>query len=404
MNNINRISHGNSRWRVMLEALVICGFLLTTLRIFADHTAVSTLSPPGYHSEEALTWCGAATGQMVIAGYPSGACTKDQADVDASIQLHKVESNWDTDPAGLRSAILEQCPLAPGHSWVVFHPTDAAALMWSAAHYMTTNQYPVAALLGTTQHNSYAPHKEHWVTITAITTDLDPTTNPTVTLKWVQFVDPSPDPFGGPPLVRFVSSAVWYAELTAVTKMPSTYTGQFVAIIEPPTPTGRAMPAGKLVLTGTVISKADASRFAVEAVRKFNLAEMQAFREIARARPLEPLLVNPRRGGYYLVPFSVDGKSASLAIIVNAYNGEFEEVGSFGSRSFLAETTALEDVRKALELREPIRPEEVKTELVSSYEAGTLYAPEWSITVGKRVLHVGQKGGVREVQAQRPPQ
>src|SRR5262245_25418270 len=108
MNTIRSSNRSSSRWRTML---VVSGFLLIAAVAVAQHTAVSALLPPGYHSEEALTWCGPAAGQMVIAGYPTSACTKVQADVDASIQAHKVESNWDTDPAGLRAALMEQCPL-----------------------------------------------------------------------------------------------------------------------------------------------------------------------------------------------------------------------------------------------------------------------------------------------------
>jgi hypothetical protein len=400
MNRMDNTSRSNSRSRM---ALVLSGFLLIALAAVAQHTAVSALLPPGYHSEEALTWCGPATGQMVIAGYPTSACTRVQADVDASIQAHKVESNWDTDPAGLRAALVEQCPLPAGHVWAVFPQADPTAVMWSAAHYMTANQYPVAALLGTTAHNSYTPHQEHWVTITAIVTDQDPTTHPTVNLQFVQFVDPSPPNLGDPPLVRYVSAAQWYAAFTAVTKT-SAYQGKFIAVIEPPASIGHAVAVGKLLLTGTVIAKAEAQRLALASVQKLKLAEVQAFREFISAKPLEPLLVNTQRGGYYLVPFSTEGKFASLAVIVNAYNGEFQEAGRFGPRAFLEESAALEHVRQALRLREPFRPGEVKAELVAPSETGTLYAPEWRITAPRnRTLQVGQQGRVREVEAQTQP-
>jgi hypothetical protein len=400
MKRMSNTSRCNPRWRV---ALVMGGLMLAALAASAQHTAISTLLPSGYHSEEALTWCGPATGQMVVAGYPSSACTVVQADMDASIQAHKVEGNWDTDPAGLRAAVAEQCPLPAGHIWAVFSQTDATALMFSAAHYMTLNQYPVAALLGTVAHNSYTPHQEHWVTITAIVTDLDPTTHSTVALQFVQFVDPSPSNLGNPPVVRYVSAAVWYAGLTAVTKMPSTYNGKFVAIIEPPTTTGHAISAAKLVLAGSVIPRLQAQRAALEAVQKLKLTDLAAFREFARAKPLEPMLVNAQRGGYYLVPFSVDGKNAPLAVIINAYNGEFQEAGHFASRTFLTENAALEHARVALRLQKPLRSAEVKTELVSSPETDTLYAPEWRIKAGDRTLHVGQSGGVRETRPQAAP-
>jgi hypothetical protein len=75
MNSMMNISRGNSRWRALGQALVLGGFLLTSLTASADNIAISTLLPP-YHSEEALTWCGPATGQMVITGYPTSARKK----------------------------------------------------------------------------------------------------------------------------------------------------------------------------------------------------------------------------------------------------------------------------------------------------------------------------------------
>jgi hypothetical protein len=372
------------------------GVLLAALTASADHIAVSALLPPGYHSEEALTWCGPATGQMVIAGYPSGACVKVQADVDASIQAHKIESVWDTDPDGLRAAMMELCPPAAGGHWVVFSNIDATQLMHSAAFWMSRNQYPVAALLSTSAHNSYAPHQEHWVTVTAIVTDLDPVVNPSVVLKFVQFIDPSPATLGNPPLVRFVSGATWYAQMSTVTKSPSSYTGKFVAVIEPPSIVGHAVPAGRLVLTGAVIPSAEAQRFALEAVEKLRLTDLAAFKGFAGSKPLEPMLVNARRGGYYLVPFSDDGKHASLAVIINAYSGEFQEAGHFAPRAFFQQADALKAARDALRLKGAFKPGEASAELVSSIDEATPYAPEWRITTGKRALTVNHLGRVRE--------
>ena len=397
MNRLNSILGNSSRLR---SVLVLGGLLLAALAGSAQHTAISTLLPPGYHSEEALTWCGPASGQMVVAGYPSSACTVVQADVDASIQANKLEGNWDTDPAGLRAALVAQCPLPAGHIWAVFSPSDATSLMYWAAYYMTQNQYPVAALLGTVQHNSYAPHKEHWVVITAIVTDVNPVGNPSVNLQFVQFIDPSPTNLGDPPLVRFVSGAVWYASLTAVTKMPSAYNGKFVAIIEPPQAEGRAIAISKILLTGNIIPPLEAQRAALASLQKLKLTDNAAFRELANARPLTPLLVNPKRGGYYLVPFSVNGRHASFAVIVNAYNGEFQEAGRFAPRAFLADRQALEQASRQLGLRKPLQPGQVKMELVAA-ETGHPYAPEWRITTKDRTLHVSQTGQVREIQAEK---
>src|SRR5262249_61635413 len=82
------------------------------------------------------------------------------------------------------------------------------------------------------------------------------------------------------------------------------------------------------------------------------LTENAAFREFTKAKPLEPLLVNAARGGYYLVPFSVDQKSSSLAVILDAYNREFQGVGNFCPRAFLTVRAALGQGRQAPRVQE----------------------------------------------------
>lgn len=384
-------ARGRSRLRATWRVVAVGGsLLLPASGASASHSVFVTVPP---RSEEALTWCGAATGQMVVAGYPASACVKDQADVDASIQAHKVEGNWDADPAGLRDAMMEQCPPPGGGHWVAFARPDAPSLMYSAAYWMTRNHYPVAMLMGTAAHNGFAPHQEHWVAIKGLVTNVDPTTaaSATVNLEYVFFVDPAV-PLGDPPMERFVAASTWYAELQAVTKAPSAYTGKFVAVIEPPTKTGRAI-ARAQVLVGRVIPLAQAVRRASEAVRTLKLAEKEEFRGLAQARPLDPLLVNPRRGGYYIVPFAEGDKPPALAVLVNAYTGEFQEAGRFAARKFLPEKAALEHVRKALRL-EQLPPGDYKVELASP-EAGARYLPEWRVTLRGRTLAVDQAGAVR---------
>lgn len=374
-------------------AAVLAGALLMNgVPASADHSAFVTVTG---HSEEALTWCGPATGQMVMGGYPTSACTLDQVDVDASIQAHKVEGNWDTDPAGLRDAMMELCPPPGGGHWVVYARTDASSLTHSEAYWMTRNHFPVAALLSTTSHNSFGPHQEHWVAIKGMVTDVDPTTNPTVTLNYVFFVDPAV-PLGDPPLERFVSGGVWLSELQAVTKTPSAYNGQFVAVIEPPPTIGKVR-FKQLVLVGRPIRIPEAVRAATRWVRDLKLTEMATFREFAGAQAGEPVLVNAKRGGYYIVPFAVPGKPAALAVLVNAYNGDFLEAGRFTPRKFLPERTALERLRSAFRLKDPIGPADYKAELVSTPDAATRYLPEWRITTRGRTLAVGQLGDVREL-------
>jgi hypothetical protein len=386
----------NRAWR----ALVVGGFLLLPgVLAFASHSVFVTIP---FHSEEALTWCGPAMGQMVMGGYPVSACTLEQADVAASIQAHKVEGNWDTDPDGLRGAMMALCPPPPsvpeGGHWAVIPRPDTASLMYWVAYWMTKNQFPVALLLGTTAHNSYLPHQEHWVAVKGIITDLDPTAgNSTVNLQYINFVDPSPPNFGAPAIEFFLSAAQLSTVFAAVTKSSSKYKGEFVAVIEPPVAEGRALMPQR-VLTGTIIPIAQATRHARAAVENLRLASMESFRDFAEARPLDPLLVNREHGAYYLVPFAVGNKAPALAVLINAYDGEFLEAAHFASHAYLPEKAAVERLRTAMRLPAT----EYKAALVSSPDAVEQLFPQWQVTTGGRTLRVSQRGAVRELPVQRP--
>lgn len=389
--------HKNSQRRHKWALVMIGIFFLAALPSHASHSVF--VSVPG-HAEEALNWCGPAAGQMAMGGYPASACTTDQSDVAVHIQNHQVELNWDADPAGLQAAMMEMCP--PSFGWDIFANPNAQSLMFWVAYWMTRFHYPVVALLSTNAHNSDAQHQEHWVTITGIVTDVDPTTPGTtsVNLQSVTYID-QPTTLGPTPETHMVLAADWYNEFLAVTKMPSAYNGKFVAIIEPPTANGLASAAEKPVLTGKIVPKDRVSHLAVQAVRDFNLPAVEAFRELAQARPLEPYLVNPARGGYYLVPFSANGKSASWAVLINAYTGKFAGAAHFAPRAYLPVEGALEQVNSALRLRKPLKPKEVEAVLLSSPEEGTRFHPEWQIMVGNRTLRVGQRGQVHELPPQR---
>ena len=340
------------------------------------------------HSEEALTWCGAATGQMVVGGYPASACTPIQADVWDSIQLHKVEASWDTDPAGLRDAMMTLCP-PPGGHWVAFSNPNASGLMHSVAFWMNANHYPVAALLSTATHNAIATHREHWVTIKGIVTDLNPLTNTSVTLQYVLIVD-QPATFGDPPVERFLSGSQWYAQFQAVAKTGSAYNGNFVAVIEPPRTRGTAI-AKLLPLTGTLIPIDRVIALAQRAVRD-DLAKVPSFRELANLQPQRPLLVNPERGGYYIVPFTSAGKPPQMAVLINAYSGDFMEAARFKPRPILTEKEA---ATRALRFLGRGDARQYKAAPVSR-EGGSLYFPFWRVTVEGQELLVDGDGNVRQ--------
>ena len=368
--------------RVVLTAVAVSAAALPAA------AQVSTFITVTNHSE-ALTWCGAATGQMVVSGYPGGACVQIQADVWDAIQTAKVEPSWDTDPAGLRAAMTDLCPLPAGGHWSIFQDPSASSLMYSVARWMKLRHYPVAAVLNTNSHNALATHREHWVTIKGIVTDLDPTTNSAVTLQFV-FVADQPANLGDPVVDRFLTGAQWYSEFQAVVNASSVYNGKFVAVIEPPEQRGRAE-AKQLPTSGTLLSAARVLAAAKDAVRSSALTRVESFREIADMQPQTPVLVNPTRRAYYIVPFAKQGYPPSMAILINAYSGELMEAGRFTPRPIIAEKDA---IARAVRLLARENPRDYKARLVSS-EGGLPYFPVWRVSVDGQEVEVQQNGGAR---------
>lgn len=358
------------------------------------------LSVPEY-SEEALTWCGPATAQMVMEAYPSGTCSVLQEDIWAQVLLDKTESLWDTDPAGMKGALETLCP--PPGTWSIYQKTDPAELMFKVAYWMTRNSFPVAIVKNTVAHNSYSAHSEHWVTIRGIITDADPTTTTSVNLENVWFNDPSPTDLGDPAVVRFVTGTQWYSEFEPVTKVGSTYHGKYVAVIEPPAISGIAKARAKL-LYGTLISADKAKAFAKRWIKEKKLYEIEPYKIFAKAKPLPPLLVNENHGGYYLIPYSTDGKQAQVAIIVNAYNGEFEEVGAFKPISYLSKKQAKEIAIHNLKVTPPSgpgglspqpeppdEPESITLVFPEGQRVVSRYFPIWKVTANRQTIGVSQQ-------------
>jgi hypothetical protein len=348
------------------------------------------LNIPEY-PEEALIWCGPAAAQMIMNGYPTGKCYVFQEDIWMSIQGHKVETMWDTDPVGLKEAMKTLC--APADTWVVKSKTNPQQLMHSIAYWMTKNSYPVAVLLNTLPHNSYTTHAEHWIVIRGIVTDKDPTTNSSVQLKFVWLNDPAVT-LGDPCLVRYISGSAWYSEFQSVTKTASSYSGKYVAIIEPPSFLGIAI-APVEILRGRIISPEEALKFADQWIRKYKLHKIETYKNLENAIPLNPLLVNKEYGGYYIIPYTTKRKSrhVSAAVLINAYNGNFQEVGVFKPVKFKLKREAISDVMKYLKVKKVKR---IKAELIFPMKISitSRYFPIWKIKIDDKQIYVNRKGKI----------
>lgn len=378
-------AHQNASWCRVLAL----GSLLTFLSAASADPMTSVMLNVPDRSEEALTWCGPATAQMVMEGYPSGSCAKLQEDIWGSIQTYKTDATWDADPAGMQGAMQHLCP-PPGGHWVVFGNPNAQNLMYAIAYWMNKNKYPVAGMLSTAPHNALSGHGEHWVAIRGVITDKDPTVpgNSTVDLKFVWFNDPSPENLGDSAVERFVTGSVWYGEFQPVNKTGSVYNGQYVAVVEPPKVRGVAI-APKEVLTGKIITPEEAVKRAAEWIEQYKLFDMKPYANLRQARALKPLLVNSAHGGYYIIPYGDErSRMAGTAILVNAYTGSFQEVGAFKPISYLSKEEAVGNALKQLNIE---KAKIADAELV--YEkAGNRYQPSWSVTVDKNVVNINQRG------------
>jgi hypothetical protein len=376
-----------------LRGLVIAASLLIlSSNVWASHSEMLGTLPTDYidYREEALNWCGPATGTIIMAGYPSGSCSVLQEDVWGAIGSNKVEAMWDTDPVGLEKAMEALCP--PAYGWVIKHKTDPTELMYSVARLMTQYKYPVAALLSTTAHHPTLPtHTEHWVSIWGVVTDVDPTANPSVTLEWILYHDPSPVDLGDSAILSYISGGAWYAIFQPVTKAGSGYHGEYVAIAEPPPLRGVAI-APEIVMMGRLITPEDALRAAAQWIAEHKLYEMEPYKILKKAKPLRPLLVNKRYGGYFIIPYASEGNGpeagsqrAQVAVIINAYTGDPQQVGVFEPVEYVQRQEAIDMALEYLKVEEP---GEVDAELISPPGAGSRYFPMWKVTVDRRVLGV----------------
>jgi hypothetical protein len=372
----------------MMALLAAMALMTVSSAVRAD---VSVLTPVTPRAEEALTWCGAATGEMVVGAYPSGSCSPVQADVWDAIQTNKVEPSWDTDPAGLKEAMMTLCPPPGGGHWVVFSNTNASTLMYSVAFWMRRNSFPVAAVLNTDAHNAIGAHQEQWVAIKGIVTDVDPLTSSSVTLKYIFIVQQAPV-FGDPAVERFITGSQWYSEFEAVTKAASTYNGKFVAVIEPPPSTGTLKAKLRLV-TGTILSAQRILPLLQRSLRNSEVARLELFRDLVRLQPQTPVLVNPERGAYYIVPFGTPGKPATMAALVNAYDGELLEVARLRPRPVPSEREAIQRALRLVGRDKSKEPPAAKATLV--YEGGLPYYPSWRVNVDREEVLVDVAGNAR---------
>ncbi len=172
-----------SIWNTILTLAGIMVLIIVGSASAAHDVYLETPNSVPSYCQETNIWCGAATTQMILEGYPGGIEHPfTQTHIWNRIVAHRDDLgvNWATDPDGLRDTLMELGG-DPGVSWNIFPNSNAQSLIYSVTYWMTQRHYPTAVLVYGFQH---------WVMIDGFTTNVDPTTNTTVNLQSIEIVDP----------------------------------------------------------------------------------------------------------------------------------------------------------------------------------------------------------------------
>ena len=359
------------------------------------------------YGQERCIWCGAASAQMIMDGYPNPAdrLFHTQLDIWNTIQANNstdpADAAWATDPFGLREALIQLNP-PPGGTWSVHANANRDTVMFDVLYWMNRNNYPVGTLIN---------RGGHWVVIVGYQTDIAPVYGSNPILQQITKYDPEPHNVGSQ---STMTAAVWYAtDWVGPVQYAGTWSNQYVAVIEPPLQKGRVKIESINRVGDKIISPKDAVRNAKTWIEKLRLSKKPAYAILQRktVKNLQPLLVreqikpdpNEKVPHYYIVPFGVQSEFdksgvnlARVCVLVNAYTGQFEEIGTFGKPvRYLQKKEALNVVARSLQMK----PREIKKVAATAtlmYQPSDIthirIYPFWKIAVADRVLYVDQLG------------
>lgn len=384
------------------------------------------------YGQESCCWCGAATAQMIMNGYPNAAdrlffpqgpptvppgSTNCWDVIQANNSLAE-PIVWCTDPLGLRNC-LRTLNLPPAGTWNIFMDTNRDAVMFDILYWMNRNNFPVGVLVN---------RGGQWVVIVGYETDIQPLSGTTPTLQQITIYDPEPHNIG---THSTMSGAIWFAtSWNGAIQYAGTWFNNYVAVIEPPVAKGKVKTMRTRRIGEKIISSKEAIKYAKRAIRKLKLGEKPPHMILKKKgiKNLQPILVreeiSPDMGKekeapyYHIVPFGFDRETgqcgvrlARLCVIVNAYTGQFEEITTFGKPvRYLPEKEAIDVAAKALNLKRT----EIKKMLAEKIITATVMFqpseithirayPFWKVTVKDTVLYVDQLGKLyRTIEPARP--
>jgi hypothetical protein len=409
-------SKGEKMFRKITQISLIAFLLIVfTQPAPAQHQLDLTGNVPIYGQQQCV-WCGAASAQMIMDGYPNPAnrVFDTQQNIWNTIQANNsndptdVATNWATDPIGLREALMLLNP-PPGGTWSIHADANRDTVMFDILYWMNRNNYPVATLIN---------RGGHWVVIVGFESDIAPVSGSNPTLQQITINDPEPHNVGSQ---STMTAAVWYAtDWNGSVQYAGTWSNQYVAVIEPPVQKGSVKVNRIKRIGDKVIPAEDAVRSARAWVSKSELSKKAPYSILRRKTVinLQPMLVREQSKpilaheqikpdltekvpNYYIVPFGFQSEIGKcgigltrVCVIINAYTGQFEEVGAFGKPvKYLSEKEALNVVTRSLKLK-PIGMRKMVATLMfqpSDITHIRLY-PFWKVSIADRVLYVDQLG------------
>ncbi|UCH92663.1 MAG: hypothetical protein JSV88_20530 [Candidatus Aminicenantes bacterium] len=380
---------------------VICVLFLTVgfaSTAYASH--VVSLTIPLYGQENSI-FGGPASAQMLMDGYPAPypSIYYEQSVIWTSIQSHNSgEPGWATDPQGMQGALTELNP--PPGTWALRTDEVKEDLMFQVLYWMNNNHFAVTTLIN---------KGHHWVDIVGYQTDVEPVSGSDPVLELITIHDPWPIGTGH---VDTMSGAVWYSTHWAEpVENPGTWENKYVAIIEPPQATGSVSIEPVLRMGTTFISPEQALQYAERWIVEMNLASIHpsyALLGDENRQALPPILVREEMTFgipeyevvpcFYIVPYcSNPPGSARVCVMVNAFNGDFEQVSSFEEPvTYVGANEVLDIAANAFGLVTQSEREQVKA--IMAYTPCEITRcraiPFWRIVYNDTVLYVDQYGVV----------
>ncbi|NIM16103.1 MAG: hypothetical protein GTO45_29220 [Candidatus Aminicenantes bacterium] len=381
------------------------GLLFVCVLVLASPVSgqwVVDLNIPLY-GQEVWNWCGAASAQMIMNGYPD---PNDCEYIQQSIIWDEIQinnkpgepANWATDPQGLQLTLLSLNP-PPSGTWSLMTDPVREELMFDVLYWMNSRHYGVPTLIYEAQH---------WVVIKAFQTDVEPVAGSNPVLQEITIRDPWPPNQGA---TTTVSGSVWYSNYWyGPVNAPGTWYGYYVAIIEPPpVPLGKVYAAVESRIGDVVITPQQAIDYADYWKKKLKLYKKDPAYALLKksdkkVKPLDPILVreeinpNLEKGAvvpyYYIVPYALENeaekKLTRICVLVNAFTGNFEEVTAYDEPlTYVDKNKAFEAVAYNLELTmEEMSTAQAEVVFTPCYFTCLRSKPFWRIEVNNEVRYL----------------